>query len=261
MEILSWNCRGLGRKPTICSLNYLSRMEEAEIIFLMETKCQSARIEGIRRKLKLQSCFNVDSKGASGGLALLWKANINIWVLASGPHFIDSKVSLDNGSFFYMTAVYGSPIKEKRQQVWEDIIALSMGRNEDWICYGDFNSFLSWHEKEGGDRSGKGDIAIFRHMVDTCELLELESHGPAFTWNNKRKGAANIRIKLDRAFSNLAWRRTYSEAVVFVKATVNSDHAPLIIDTEGGKAKGVRPFSFESMWFRHPDCKPIAIKA
>ncbi|XP_043717912.1 uncharacterized protein LOC122665844 [Telopea speciosissima] len=75
--------------------------------------------------------------------------------------------------------------------------------------------------------------------------------GPAFTWNNNRKGSALIRIRLDRALSNHNWRTTYCNAAVIVKQTVGSDHLALVIDTEGGAFRGQRPFLFESMWFNH----------
>lgn len=39
--------------------------------FLMETKCENDRMELIRRKIKFDNYFVVNSIGKSGGLALL----------------------------------------------------------------------------------------------------------------------------------------------------------------------------------------------
>ncbi|KAJ4982315.1 hypothetical protein NE237_033152 [Protea cynaroides] len=39
-------------------------------------------------------------------------------------------------------------------------------------------------------------------MVNTCNFIELPSHGPQYTWSNRRREAANIRIKLDWVFVN-----------------------------------------------------------
>ncbi|XP_043687483.1 uncharacterized protein LOC122638695 [Telopea speciosissima] len=209
----------------------------------------------------MQYCFGVNSTSAAGGLGLFWNDAVSVQVLQYYKHFIDSRVMMKDGATFYMTSVYGDPIKGRRQAVWDQIVMLDQGRQDEWICYGDFNSFLSWHEKEGGNKSGGRDMEKFINMLDSCSLLDLGSHGPTFTWSNKRKGKERIRVKLDRALSNQAWRRTYADTSVMVKAAINSDHAPLVIDTEGGRFKGVRPFRFEAMWFHHPDCEPIARKA
>ncbi|XP_043717887.1 uncharacterized protein LOC122665818 [Telopea speciosissima] len=116
-------------------------------------------------------------------------------------------------------------------------------------------------EKEGGNRPASREITQFRSMVESCELIDLPTHGPQFTWSNKRQGGANITIKLDRALANHAWRTTFPDTAVLVQAALNSDHCPLIIDSEGGKFKGQRPFRFKSIWFRHLECKQTAMTA
>lgn len=47
--------------------------KKPNIVFLMETKCRNAKMEGIRVKLDFVGLFVVDPIGRSGGLALLWK--------------------------------------------------------------------------------------------------------------------------------------------------------------------------------------------
>ncbi|XP_042504810.1 uncharacterized protein LOC122081684 [Macadamia integrifolia] len=261
MKILSWNCRGLGRAPTIRSLLHLSKQEKPDVVFLIETKCGQQRVEQLKRRLCMDDSFSIDSHRASGGLALFWKQHIDLEILSSNRHFIDSMVKLDNGIAFFLTSVYGDPVRENRQQVWDQLMQLGVERQSDWMCHGDFNSFLSWREKEGGNPTEPRDTVGFQNLVDSCELLDLPTHGPLFTWNNKRRGAANIRIKLDRALANQSWRSSFPDAAVYIRSSTNSDHCPLIIDSEGGRFKGHRPFRFESMWFRHPDCKPTAISA
>jgi len=43
------------------------------MVFLMETKLQSGRLEFLKSRLGFDGFFAVDSKGRSGGLALFWK--------------------------------------------------------------------------------------------------------------------------------------------------------------------------------------------
>ncbi|XP_043721146.1 uncharacterized protein LOC122668675 [Telopea speciosissima] len=217
MKILSWNCRGLGRTPTVHSLVRLSREEKPMIIFLIETKAGREKIERLRKKLRMHGCFSVDSIGASGGLALFWNHSITVDILCSDSNIIDSKVTQQDGSTFFMTSVYGAPVRTRRQDVWNRLIQIGGGWHIDWLCYGDFNSFLSWHEKQGGNRIGQRDIDNFKDLVNTCALVVIGTHGPCYTWNNKRKGNSNIRIKLDRAMANDAWSSSYLDVAVFVK--------------------------------------------
>ncbi|XP_043698525.1 uncharacterized protein LOC122649220 [Telopea speciosissima] len=199
-------------------------------------------MEHILRRLGMNSCFSVDSQGASGGLALMWQHYINLEILHSNRHYMDSLVRLDNGTEFHLTSVYGDLLKRKEN---------SFGVR---LRYWD-------KEKEGGNRPTARDVTHFRNMVESCELIDLPTHGPQFTWSNKRHGCANIRIKLDRALANHAWRSTFPNTAVTIRATLNSDHCPLIIVTEGGKFQGQRPLRFESIWFRHPEYKDTALKA
>ena len=72
MNILSWNCRGLGNLEAVLALHNLVKTQEPKVLFLMETKLDSKKMEGIRVKLRFKFCFSVPSLGRSGGLALLW---------------------------------------------------------------------------------------------------------------------------------------------------------------------------------------------
>ncbi|XP_042517498.1 uncharacterized protein LOC122091552 [Macadamia integrifolia] len=144
-----------------------------------------------------------------------------------------------------------------RQLVWDTIISFSAQRQDNWVCLGDFNSYLAWYEKRGGNFTRARDIAHFRGFLNACQLLDIGAHGPAFTWNNRCKGDANIRVKLDRGSSNEAWRNIFEDAVVTVWFIIGLDHLPLVVDTEGSKFSR----NFERIWFSHLDCKNIVAKA
>ncbi|CAN6829108.1 unnamed protein product, partial [Brassica oleracea] len=51
---------------------------------------------------------------SGGGLALLWKSDVDLQVLTSTPNFIDTSVSFKGVSFF-STSVYGAPEIQHRQ--------------------------------------------------------------------------------------------------------------------------------------------------
>ncbi|KAG2282796.1 hypothetical protein Bca52824_054016 [Brassica carinata] len=50
----------------------------------------------------------------------------------------------------YMTFVYGDPILERRDQVWERLTRFSTTKNGPWFMIGDFNEITCHNEKRGG---------------------------------------------------------------------------------------------------------------
>jgi exonuclease III len=45
MKLVSWNCRGLGKRPAVWGLLELQNSEKADVLFLSETKMDRHRIE------------------------------------------------------------------------------------------------------------------------------------------------------------------------------------------------------------------------
>ena len=72
MNILSWNCRGLGNLEVALVLHNLVKSQGPIVLFLMETKLNVRRMELLRVKLRFKYCFSIPSLGRSRGLALLW---------------------------------------------------------------------------------------------------------------------------------------------------------------------------------------------
>ena len=69
----------------------------------------------------------------------------------------------------------------------------------------------------------------FRLAFDECNLVDLGFVGNPFTWNNKRPGDANTRMKLDRAVANLGWREKFRASTVTHLYSHASDYRPLLI--------------------------------
>ncbi|GLT55031.1 hypothetical protein SLA2020_281850 [Shorea laevis] len=78
MNLLSWNCRGLGNPRTIRNLCHLVEDKHPNILFLMETKLQRDKMSYVRGKLGFDNLFVVDCIGRSGGLALFWNNSIEL---------------------------------------------------------------------------------------------------------------------------------------------------------------------------------------
>jgi exonuclease III len=70
MKLITWNGRGLGNRPAVCSLLELQKTEAVDILFLSETKLDKLRMERFRWSLGLTNMLVRDCGGRSGGIAL-----------------------------------------------------------------------------------------------------------------------------------------------------------------------------------------------
>lgn len=82
----------------------------------METKQKFKFMDDLRLELGYDKMVTVEPIGCSGGLALLWKKSYDVEVLSSCSRIIDIRVKL--GSLvFYISCVYGDPVKERHKLV------------------------------------------------------------------------------------------------------------------------------------------------
>ena len=93
LKILSLNCRGLGIPEAVQELCCLISEEDPKILFLSETKLDSDGFKRLKRKIDFQQGCEVPQVGLEGGLALLWRDNVDIDVQTSSPHHIDALIN------------------------------------------------------------------------------------------------------------------------------------------------------------------------
>ncbi|XP_013624943.1 PREDICTED: uncharacterized protein LOC106331160 [Brassica oleracea var. oleracea] len=89
-----------------------------------------------------------------------------------------------------MTFVYGDPVLERREQVWERLTCFSTIRNGLWFMIGDFNEITNHNEKTEGRQRPDSSFLPFRQMLSDC---------------GKRARGATVRCRLDRAVGNEDW--------------------------------------------------------
>ncbi|KAL0729422.1 hypothetical protein Bca4012_025515 [Brassica carinata] len=138
MSITSWNCQGAGSDETVQYLRGLRRSFFPDFPFLMETKQKDDYMVGLQNSLGYDNMISVEPIGLSGGLALIWKSNFDGVVLSSDKRIIDAKVTFGLVSFF-LSCVYGDPVRSKRQEFWERLIDIGLRRDEAWLLAADFN--------------------------------------------------------------------------------------------------------------------------
>ncbi|KAL5710709.1 hypothetical protein ACHQM5_021240 [Ranunculus cassubicifolius] len=255
--MMCWNCRGMGSPSAIQQLKGLAREINPDIICLVETLVKEEKIKKLQKSLGFCNGIIVNPIGRSGGIAVLYKDGITMEPLHASNHIISGKFSnyLTNTTWI-MSLVYGHPVTSKRKELWDFIENFGANLSDPWVLWGDFNSILSYSEKQGGNINRRS-ISEFKYMVDNLGLIDLGYKGNPFTWKNNRIGKNHIRERLDRVLATNSWFNIFPKASVSHLTTCKSDHNALVLDISGNPAITKRPFRFLSMWTSARECEDV----
>ncbi|KAI0488604.1 hypothetical protein KFK09_028443 [Dendrobium nobile] len=147
--------------------------------------------------------FLYPSDGASGGIIVLWKANLaKFSLVGSSPQCVSGKLDIFNKGTWMISTVYGNKSFHLRRRLWEQL----EGRGEKdipMVVGGDFNCILAQDEKMGGKKftfsQGPQEMRAFMTKMD---LHDVGLVGPKFTWCNNKTWNARMLERLDRCFLN-----------------------------------------------------------
>ena len=78
MKLLAWNCRGLGNRRVVQKLVDRVQAQDPRIVFLLERWSDKEHMKWVRDRIYFDVYFMVPNDGREGGLALLWKAGVNV---------------------------------------------------------------------------------------------------------------------------------------------------------------------------------------
>ncbi|XP_042958050.1 uncharacterized protein LOC122293561 [Carya illinoinensis] len=212
MSLLVWNYRGLGNPRSVRILSKLVKEKGPLLVFLLETKCSKQRMEVVRRSLKMDGCFDVESVGMSGGIALLWKEEWEVQVVSYTRWHVSAMVKEEiNDRRWHFTGFYGHPETAKRKSSWQLLEMLKPQSSVAWLCAGDFNEVLHQKEKQGASSRPYNQIEAFRQAVEICGLYDVHHLGQYFTWSNNRRGEDFTKERIDRAMANKEWQELFRE--------------------------------------------------
>jgi hypothetical protein len=98
-----------------------------------------------------------------------------------------------------------------------------------WLCAGDFNEILHQDEQLGRNERSENQMELFRDCLTDCRLHDLGYSGYDFTWDNRREGADNVQVRLDRATSTSSFLDLFPMTSVEHIPTEESDHMALLV--------------------------------
>ncbi|XP_065631679.1 uncharacterized protein LOC136068452 [Quercus suber] len=263
MKLLAWNCRGLGNRRAVQELVDIVQAQDPMIVFLSETWSNKERMKWIRDKIFFDGCFTVPTEGRGGGLALLWKAGVNVWVDSFSKYHIDSVIHGGSIQAWRLTGFYGEPGTSLRSEGWNMLRMLSSKPLLPWCCFGDFNELVEVHDKRGGPPRAHHLMQNFREVLDHCGFVDLGFSGPEFTWHGRRGGEL-IWERLDRGVANYEWLARFPTGRIKHLNCFTSDHRPILLSLEAGgehKKWNRKPFRFEAMWVSDSGCRDVITRA
>lgn len=83
-----------------------------------------------------------------------------------------------------------------------------------WLVVGDFNEAMWSFEHFSSTPRPVQQMLDFREALETSELADLGFVGVPYTYDNKRGGAANVKVRLDRGTTTSDWRNIFGAAMV-----------------------------------------------
>ena len=163
MNLLCWNCRGLGNQSTEQELGDIIRAQDPSVVFLAETWLDKARLEDIRVRLNFGGMIEVCRDTRGGGIVIFWRKEVDFSLGTFSPNHIDGVLNKGKEDEWRFTGFYGESETSNHHLSWACLRRLR-GRNSiPWLCAGDFNEITRSHEKLGG---GKGQL-------DRWKILEM----------------------------------------------------------------------------------------
>lgn len=109
MGLMFWNCRGAGNSNFSALVHDMKKINDFDILAVVEPRVSGAIADRIIDKLKFNSSYRIEAQGRSGGIWLLWNNNkFDIKILNSSIHCIHGVVDEGKDYAWLFTVVYAN---------------------------------------------------------------------------------------------------------------------------------------------------------
>ena len=119
MNLLSWNCSGLGNQHAVDVLSHLVREKSPKVLFLMETKQSVEEMRRIQADLPYCCMLAIPREQRRGGLALLWKEDVKLHIQTYSPNHIDALILNGSDPPWRLTGFYGWLEEQRKREFWQ----------------------------------------------------------------------------------------------------------------------------------------------
>ncbi|KAI9089132.1 hypothetical protein K1719_029411 [Acacia pycnantha] len=125
--------------------NFVLRIEDPRM-----PRISGPKADSVIKKLGYSNSHKVKASGFSRGIWILWSSNVKINILVNHVQFVHMEVLCASHNInFLFTAMYGSPQKQLRRYLWQDLDSLANSISSPWMLAGDINAILHQNERQG----------------------------------------------------------------------------------------------------------------
>ena len=146
MRLLSRNYQGLRNHWTSRSVHKIVREQAPTMCFLMETWLDKEGFEKLYGELPFPNRIIVKHPNSGGGLAVIWKNEVQLQLVNYTANHILVKVREDDGFEWWLTSFYGWPEACHQYKSWELLTHLRTFVEGPWLCIGYFNAIIQFTE-------------------------------------------------------------------------------------------------------------------
>jgi hypothetical protein len=254
----------MGKSLGSPKMTYLARMMHStnpQVIFVSEIKSSKVKSTDLVSRFNIFDSFVVPSRRRAGGLWLMWNDQIQVSIQSSSFYLILATATIkDSNLKLGLVCIYGDPYHRQTSLIWQQIASFVYDNaNLPMLCMGDMNELLYDMDKSS-PITNRSRLNSFHALVKNCGFFDLGYSGPAYTWTNKRFSSKPLYERLDRCLVNAEWCASFPVTNVYhmpLMYTI-SDHAPILLSTEGHVRIVKRSFKFENWWLKEQDFQNYA---
>jgi hypothetical protein len=133
------------------------------------------------------------------------------------------------GEQWRVTGFCGDPKRSRRHESWRMMRFLRNQSDLPWLCAGDFNEVLHEHEQFGACEREEWKMEGFWAAVEYAGFTDLGYMGLPYTWDNRRDGRHNVKVRLDRALADGSLLNLFGDSSVQHVQTTEFDHCAVLI--------------------------------
>lgn len=184
----------------------------------------------------------------------MWNDELQVFVhSASFYAILGHVVHVASGVQFGLVCIYGDPYHRQTNAIWEQVANFVYdNRGKPMMCMGDLNDIL-YDVDICSANVNYYRMTAFRSLIKNCGFFDIGYSGPAYTWRNRQHTSNPIYQRLDRCLINSDWCAVYPNTKVLNLPIILSDHAPILISTDGHFQKPKQSFKFENWWLMEDD--------
>ncbi|GKD23066.1 RNA-directed DNA polymerase, eukaryota, reverse transcriptase zinc-binding domain protein [Tanacetum coccineum] len=165
-------------------------------------------------------------------IILGWNDDIvDVMVMAQTNQVMHVQVNMrvDNKTLF-CSFVYADNYYIDRRVLWNNLVRhAGLMRNRPWVLLGDFNAALNIEDHSSSGYEPNAAMRDFKECVQAIEVVDVNSTGLHYTWNQKPKGSNGTLKKIDRIMGNLQFNDDFPGSFAIFQPYRISDHSPCVL--------------------------------